>query len=101
MGLLFMNNNEKYYIDSKNFIDEKKLIYILSINGFFVIIAINFMIFWNFSYISFICSIIIFVTLSILINYFIITKLNLLNKNFLLIAKEFNDEIEEYQTIMK
>jgi hypothetical protein len=53
------------------------------------------------SLISYIFSILFFVTIGIIINYFILTKLKIFKEKKLLINNEMTDEIEEFQTIMK
>jgi len=95
-------------MDLKNFdihlnlyIDEIKLIYFLILNGISMIAAFILIIFFNLSNISNIFSIIFFVTLFILINYFILTKSNFIKKNFSINNNEIIDEIDEYQTIMR
>jgi hypothetical protein len=95
-------------MDSKNYdidlylnIDGIKLIYFLILNGILIITAFISIIFFNLSNISNIFSIIFFVTLIIIINYFILTKSNFIKKKFSFSNNEIMDEIDEYHTIMK
>ena len=97
-----MTNYKKYDICFNFLINEKIIIYLLALNGFIVIISFILMFILSYSIISSICSIIIFVTLDVIINYFILTRSKLLlNNKINLINSKIIDEIEEYQTIMK
>ena len=97
-----MIDNENFDISFRLLINEKIIIFLLILNGIIIIFSFVLIFFLVYSLILSICSIIIFVTLGIMINYFILTRSKLLiNKKISLINKEFIDEIEEYQTVMK
>ena len=97
-----MTGNENFDISFRLLINEKIIIFLLILNGVIIIFSFVLIFFLVYSLILSICSIIIFVTLGIMINYFILTRSKLLiNKKISLINKEFIDEIEEYQTVMK
>lgn len=97
-----MNNNEKYNINFRLLINEKIIIYILILNGFIIILSFMILHFLSFPTIPLICCIINIVTISIMINYFILTKSKLLlNKYINILQDDLIDEIEEFQTIMK
>ena len=97
-----MNNNEKYNINFRLLINEKIIIYILILNGFIIILSFIILHFLSFPAIPLICFIINIVTISIMINYFILTKSKLLlSKNINILHNDVIDEIEEFQTIMK
>jgi hypothetical protein len=101
-GIIIMNDNENYNISFQLFFNENIIIFLLIINGILILISFLLINFLSTTFISLFCSIIIFVTLGIMINYFILTRSKLLvNKNINIINNEFIDEIEEYQTIMK
>jgi len=97
-----MIGNENFDISFRLLINEKIIIFLLILNGVIIIFSFVLIFFLVYSLMLSIYSIIIFVTLGIIINYFILTRSKLLlNKKISLINKEFIDEIEEYQTIMK
>ena len=97
-----MNNNEKYDINFRLLINEKIIIYILILNGFIIILSFIILHFLSFPAIPFICFIINIVTISIMINYFILTKSKLLLSKYInILQDDLIDEIEEFQTIMK
>ena len=101
-GFMKMTNNKNYDICFNFLINEKIIIYLLALNGLIVIISFILMFILSYSIMPSICSIIIFVTLDVMINYFILTRSKLLlNNKINLINSKFIDEIEEYQTIMK
>lgn len=101
-GIIIMNDTENYNISFRLFFNENIIIYLLTLNGILIVISFLLIYFLSTTIISLFCSIIIFVTLGIMINYFILTRSKLLlNKNIDIINDEFIDEIEEYQTIMK
>jgi uncharacterized membrane-anchored protein YitT (DUF2179 family) len=101
-GIIIMNNNENYNISFRLFFNENIIIYLLILNGVLILISFLFIYFLSTTLISLICSIIISITFGILINYFILTRSKLLlNNNIEIMNNEINQEIEEYQTIMK
>jgi len=101
-GIMKINDNKNYDICFNFLINEKIIIFLLALNGIIIILSFILMFILSYSIMSSICSIIIFVTLGIIINYFILTRSKLLiNKKINLINGDFIDEIEEYQTIMK
>ena len=101
MGIFDMINNENYDISSNLILNEKKIIYCLILNGIIIISSFIFNLILTLSIISYIFSILFFVTIGIIINYFILTKLKIFKQKKLLINNEMNAEIEEFQTIMK
>jgi hypothetical protein len=101
MGIFDMINNENYDISFNLILNEKKIIYCLILNGIIIISSFIFNLILSLSIISYIFSILFFVTIGIIINYFILTKLKIFKEKKLLINNEMNAEIEEFQTIMK
>ena len=83
-------------------INEKIMIYFLFLNGIIIISSSLFIYLFSSSIISFICSVIISVTIGFLFNYFIVSKINIIRKKQtdILYNNNFNEN-EKYQTIMK
>jgi hypothetical protein len=82
--------------------NDKILLVILIANGFSVLISIFLTYIFSNSIITTLCAISIGVTIGIMINYFILTRYNLIKtKNIGFIQKNIENEIEEFQTIMK
>ena len=96
-----MINNENYDISFNLILNEKKIIYFLILNGVIIISSFIFNLILSLSIISYIFSILFFVTIGIITNYFILTKLKIFKEKKILINNEMNAEIEEFQTIMK
>ena len=96
-----MINNENYDISFNLILNEKKIIYFLILNGIIIISSFIFNLILSLSIISYIFSILFFVTIGIITNYFILTKLKIFKEKKILINNEMNAEIEEFQTIMK
>ncbi len=93
---------ENYNMNFKLLINENLIIYLLTLNGIIIIISFIMMYFLSFSIIPTLCSVIIFITVGIIINYFILTRSKiLLNENINILDKDFIDQIEDYQTTMK
>ena len=101
MGIFDMINNENYDISFNLILNEKKIIYCLILNGIIIISSFIFNLILSLSIISYIFSILFFVTIGIITNYFILTKLKIFKEKKLLINNEMNSDIEEFQTIMK
>ena len=78
------------------------MIYFLFLNGLIIISSSLFIYLFSNSLISFICSVIISVTIGFLINYFIFSKINIILKiNIDDLYYNSHNENEKYQTIMK
>ena len=99
MGYLMINNDNIKY---RFLFSEKLIIYYLFLNGLIIISSSLFIYLLSNSIISFICAVIISVTIGIMTNYFIFSKSNLiLKKNTDTLYYNCLNENEKYQTIMK
>jgi len=94
-----INNNISNFIYSLN---DKLLIIILILNGLIIISSLLITYLLIDSIISTFFGLTISVTIGVMANYFIITRYKLIkNISIDLIQENIDDEVEEFQTIMK
>jgi len=102
MGKNLINEEEHKERIIKFYINEKKLIGILTLNALLFIFTFFILDFFNYSFVHSILCVVIGVTLAVLANYFIITKLRFIENNIIesVVEDEFED-IQEFQTVMR
>ena len=78
------------------------MIYLLIVNGLSISLSVFLTNIFSNSIISILCAILIGATIGVMINYFILTRFKLFKDiNISLIQKNNEDELKEFQTIMK
>ena len=83
-------------------VNDKILIYLLIVNGLSISLSVFLTYIFSNSIVSFLCAILIGVTIVVMINYFILTRFKLFNDiNISLIHQNIEDELKEFQTVMK
>ena len=83
-------------------VNDKILIYLLIVNGLIISLSVFLTYIFSNSIISILCAISIGATIGVMINYFIFTRFKLFNDiNISLIQQNIEDELKEFQTVMK
>jgi len=94
--------NDEYNKNIQFSINDKILIYLLIVNGLSISLSVFLTYIFSNSIISILCAILIGATIGVIINYFILTRFKLFKDiNISLIQKNNEDELKEFQTIMK
>ena len=94
--------NDEYNKNIQFSINDKILISLLIVNGFSISLSVFLTYIFSNSIISILCAISIGATIGVMINYFIFTRFKLFNDiNISLIQQNIEDELKEFQTVMK